>query len=188
MGTKGNRKIRCAEKPEEPKLLSQVDDLIRIAREENCYDGKILNLHKLIDVINTKNQFVDKIKLEYILMEPSISGSLSFRNGVYVISINSNHNPKRQRFTIAHELAHFFLHKDKNTSFTDTILFRNSEIQSSIEFAANDFAGRLLMNEIELRQNINNGVKKLCDLATSFGVSIGAIRFRILQLGYKIKQ
>lgn len=35
------------------------------------------------------------------------------------IIVNQNHKPVRQRFTIAHELAHFFLHKDSKSSFHD---------------------------------------------------------------------
>ena len=119
-------------------------------------------------------------------MESSISGYLRQENGEWIIGVNSIHNPKRQRFTIAHELGHFYMHKDKNVDFEDTTFFRNTD-NSSIEYSANEFAANLLMPEDSIRKAIQTGTKNIEDLSSQFNVSIAAIKYRVLSLGYKLK-
>jgi Zn-dependent peptidase ImmA (M78 family) len=41
----------------------------------------------------------------------NISGSFSKENGGYIIYVNASHPRSRQRFTIAHELGHFYKHR-----------------------------------------------------------------------------
>jgi Zn-dependent peptidase ImmA (M78 family) len=52
------------------------------------------------------------IELRYEPAEQELSGAL-IRKGrkEVVIGVNSSHHPNRQRFTIAHEIAHFLLHE-----------------------------------------------------------------------------
>ncbi|MGV6838792.1 MAG: ImmA/IrrE family metallo-endopeptidase [Planktomarina sp.] len=42
-----------------------------------------------------------------------ISGQISREEGQYIIRVNRNEARERQRFTIAHELSHFLLHKNR---------------------------------------------------------------------------
>ncbi len=65
----------------------------------------------------------------------------------------------RKRFTLAHELGHYFLHKDKIDGIhQDTVLFRDSnEDKLGIEYAANDFASELLLPTETFIQAIKNG-------------------------------
>ena len=108
MGVKGTRKnISTSKRYSEPDLLVGVDDIIKKAKEEGLYSGDILKIEDLIPQL-------DNIQIEYKSMDPSLSGSLDFQDGKWVMCINKNHNIKRQRFTIAHELGHFMLHKNKN--------------------------------------------------------------------------
>src|SRR6478752_4771595 len=57
-----------------------------------------------------------------------ISGVLVIEEGQGIIGFNPNESTVRQRFTIAHELGHYELHKDGNELFVDKnfkVLFRN---------------------------------------------------------------
>lgn len=63
----------------------------------------------------------------------------------YEIHVNGNHPITRQRFTMAHELAHFLLHKNEiGDGVTDDFLYR-SNLTSRIEREANDLAAKILM-------------------------------------------
>ncbi len=181
MGVKGIRKnTSTSKKYSEPDLLIGVDDIIKKAKEEGLYSGDILKIEELISKL-------DNIKIEYKDMDPSLSGSLSYQDGQWVMCINENHNIKRQRFTIAHELGHFMLHKNKNVEFKDSTFFRGNEMDS-IEYNANEFAARLLMPEEIVRKLISNGLKNIGELASKFGVSSAAMKHRVLSLGYKMKE
>lgn len=123
-----------------------------------------------------------KIKREP--MDDALSGYLQQEGGVWVIGVNAFHHPKRQRFTIAHELGHFFLHASKQATFVDRTLFRNED-SNPMEWEANGFAGELLMPSGEFKAQIARGVKKVEDLANHFNVSAVAVRVRAKILGFQ---
>ena len=63
----------------------------------------------------------------------------------YVCFVNNTHSTERQRFTIAHEIAHFILHRDYiGDGITDNGLLR-SNLSSEIEIAANRLAADIIM-------------------------------------------
>lgn len=117
-------------------------------------------------------------------MDDQISGHLSLQNGAWEIVVNSLHHWRRQRFTLAHELGHFFLHRWKRQEFTDTVFFRNDEV-SPMEAEANKFAAELLMPEAEFKRHLEEVSAKVEDLAEYFGVSALAVRVRAKRLGYQ---
>lgn len=74
-----------------------------------------------------------------------ISGELRPEGGRYVIRVNRHDTPARQRFTVAHELAHFLLHKDHiGSGISDDALYR-SGLSDWRESEANRLAADLLM-------------------------------------------
>ena len=176
MGTKGNRRgPKKSDKFEEPDLLVSVNDILKKAQDNGLY---IDNALKIKEVISTFND----IEIKYEVMDASKSGSLSYINGKWVMSINSNHNIKRQRFTMAHELGHYMLHKGKNTEFVDTTFFRSSDMDS-MEYHANEFASRLLMPEEIVRKLIDEDkIKNIGELALKFEVSSAAMKYRVISL------
>lgn len=184
MGRMGTRPVRSSNtteksKYEEPALFRDVNTITEYARQHGLYDGNKLNLKDTISMF-------DDIKIEFVPMEQTLSGQLKFDNNGWVISINSLHNEKRQRFTLAHELGHYILHKEKNSEFKDAVFFRN-EVLDSMEYKANEFASELLMPESAVRDSVNDGVKNIGELADLFGVSAAAMKYRILSLGYTLK-
>jgi len=181
MGVKGRRPVKYVqvEKFEEPQLIVKVEDIIENSNSDNQITDK-----GNVDVTAVAKS--NDIDITYEIMDSYQSGYLQNINDRWVIGVNKLHNPKRQRFTIAHELGHYFMHKDKNLNFEDATFFRN-ENNSSIEYAANEFAGRLLIPEDRLKDAISSGIKSLEKLANLFEVSTAAVKYRVISLGYKIK-
>ncbi|BDW95375.1 hypothetical protein MACH10_10600 [Thalassospira tepidiphila] len=63
----------------------------------------------------------------------------------YKIKVNRHEVKPRQRFTIAHEIGHYLLHRDEiGDGISDTVLYRSS-LSSSIEAEANRVAADILM-------------------------------------------
>jgi Zn-dependent peptidase ImmA (M78 family) len=118
-------------------------------------------------------------------MADELSGFLENRGDGWVIGVNALHHPRRQRFSIAHELAHFLLHRSHQEGFRDrTFLRYKDEASSSIESEADRFAGELLMPESEFRSVVAKGVTSVEDIANHFDTSSMAIRYRAKQLGF----
>ncbi|MDR0820180.1 MAG: ImmA/IrrE family metallo-endopeptidase [Endomicrobium sp.] len=124
-----------------------------------------------------------EIKIEKIKFQNDISGMFFKKNNAYIIQINSLHHPRRQRFTLAHELAHFCLHKHLNTKFEDIIFFRGGN-QSIEETQANNFASDLIMPEEKFKQAVSQGENSIEQLSDLFEVSSLAVRVRAKQLGF----
>lgn len=135
-----------------------------------------------IDIVGVASSL--GIKLRYEAMEDDASGKLErSESGTWYMHINSLHHPNRQRFTIAHEIAHRFLHGDIQNEFADRIFFRNGEL-SVMESEANRYAASLLMPHENFRYFIANHSSKVEDIATHFGVSSLAVRYRAKSLGF----
>lgn len=107
----------------------------------------------------------------------------------YSIYINSTERESRQRFTLAHELWHFYLHKDllnEDKIIVDTkeaILFRKSESADDIiEQEANAFAVEILMPK-ELIERARNTTKNIVELCNIFQVSAQAMTYRLKNIG-----
>lgn len=101
-------------------------------------------------------------------------------NSIYV---NKNERPKRQTFTIAHELGHKILHEDWAKSNDYKVLLRNTSIveKDAYEQEANAFAANLLVPKKMLeRYKDFASIDELSDL---FAVSRQMIGFRT-QNGY----
>lgn len=144
-------------------------------------------------------KFIKKLNIEVIPKKFSddISGFLAINNGKVVISFNENEGNERKRFTLAHELGHFFLHSKNQPLFIDKspkIMYRNNASSTGevlIEREANAFAAALLMPQKLIIQEIdklqeNDASKIIYKLAGKFKVSEQAMSFRLSNLGYYI--
>lgn len=75
------------------------------------------------------------------------SGLIESKDGSYTIKINRHETRERQRFTLAHEIAHFLLHRDaidKDGEIRDNVLYRSSQPER-LEYEANRLAADLIM-------------------------------------------
>ncbi|WP_374469943.1 ImmA/IrrE family metallo-endopeptidase [Phenylobacterium sp.] len=100
----------------------------------------------------------------------------------YRIVINSHDAPRRQRFTFAHELAHFMLHRDLVDEVVDNALYRSPNLGDDMERQADRFAAQLLLPAQEVRRAYRDD-KVLASLAERFDVSDTALRIRLRELG-----
>jgi Zn-dependent peptidase ImmA (M78 family) len=86
------------------------------------------------------------------------------------IYVNSNETPRRQTFTIAHELGHYIMHKEYIESKDYKVVFRDSETvndKSDIEKEADCFAAHLLVPKFMLDKyykRLNLTIQELSDL------------------------
>ena len=97
----------------------------------------------------------------------------------YAIYTNANHPRKRRRFTIAHELGHYVLHRDLiGNGITDDALYR-SRLSGQIERQANRFAAELLMPWDLIVESTEKGINTMEELAEKFDVSKIAMSIRL---------
>ena len=116
----------------------------------------------------------------------NVAGFISFPDRR--IFVNMADPPNRQRFTIAHELGHWVLHKDRFDNFPNQyhVLERlpvGSDERDPLEQEANAFAANLLVpKELILRYSL---VADATELATLFAVSRDVIANRLKFLNLK---
>jgi Zn-dependent peptidase ImmA (M78 family) len=129
-------------------------------------------------------------------LDVNLSGAILYLKEIdkFIIIINSTKAKTRQYFTIAHELGHFYLHKDlikkdegfidgENTLDNSAILFRDDQATSNeIEREANRFAAALIMPE-RLVKNAWRELRNVDKCADVFGVSVLAMSIRLEKLG-----
>lgn len=124
-----------------------------------------------------------------------VSGILAINDGKGTIGYNLQHSKGRQRFTVAHELGHYIMHRNtKKELFVDKdyiVKFRSNKKYSSTELKqekeANAFAAALLMPKsfvlTELsKEKIITENDLIEVLAKRFEVSVPAMTYRIADL------
>ncbi|HID01415.1 MAG TPA: ImmA/IrrE family metallo-endopeptidase [Piscirickettsiaceae bacterium] len=106
-------------------------------------------------------------------------------DGSVEIIINAVRPETRQRFTLAHELGHYFLgHLKEIPCFRDSTKSYDVYHYDPKEVAANRAAAALLMPEKLVRHLIlDKGVNRVSELARLLNVSEQAMRIRLKQLG-----
>jgi len=113
-----------------------------------------------------------------------------------LIGVNKNHSSNRRRFTISHEVGHFFLHEQGKVHVDYRFRLKvtdegSSKGSSEEEKEANLFAAELLMPvnfvkqdlaEVEALDLVDDAI--LGDLAERYAVSTQAMAFRLAYLNY----
>lgn len=97
----------------------------------------------------------------------------------YAIFVNGKHPEVRRRFTIAHEIAHFVLHRDLiGDGITDDGLYR-SGLSNTVEAQANKYAADILMPWHLVNGMTESGLDTVEALAKHFKVSKSAMAIRL---------
>ena len=130
------------------------------------------------------------------IIKPPMASTVSSVEGMLVcnprdpaewgIFYNPDASPERRRFTIAHELGHFVLHRAKRRTFNcdKAAVHFSQDSAANIEREADEFASNLLMPGDVLRERITNQVvdlRLLSGLAKVFGVSFEALCIRFIK-------
>ncbi|MBT3418802.1 MAG: ImmA/IrrE family metallo-endopeptidase [Candidatus Magasanikbacteria bacterium] len=130
-------------------------------------------------------------------LSPSQSGVIVKEQEDYTIVVNETHSPERIRFTVAHEIGHFLMHKDildEQRSFISDIKqpaflhdaegamhrahdHRLPSKDRTLELEANKFAADLLMPKEQFTKvwDVSNTID---EVAAFFNVSISAATVR----------
>lgn len=130
------------------------------------------------------------VQIVYEAGSEALSGMLIVDGDGAFVVVNSNDVDKRQRFTLAHELAHFVLHRPEGMA-----VFHRDEKTSQgtdrVEMDANAFAAELLMPEVAVKAEASKrtldlvtdeGLRNIKAMAKRFGVSEQAMSFRLQNL------
>jgi Zn-dependent peptidase ImmA (M78 family) len=130
------------------------------------------------------------LRVVYDYFPEDISGILDLRDkNKPLIFINRGHHENRRRFSIAHEIGHFVLHKPLGVHVDKQSFFRSAKSAETLEddeISANKFAAALLMPDYLIEKAIdlasdwldtNDDVISV--LAVQFQVSITAMSYRL---------
>lgn len=140
--------------------------------------------HAPVDVVSAANAL--GIHVYQKQLSPNVSGILKREPppwggpSGFVIFVEDSHPPNRQRFTVAHEIGHFVLHRQKaemDGGIQDDEFYR--ALSGPLERQANQFAADLLMPWPLVRQLQAQGVVALPDLARRLQVSRQALAIRL---------
>lgn len=139
------------------------------------------DLNNLEEICNSQG-----IEIKYENLQSS-EGRILFSNEKTTIFVKRNESyPQRERFTIAHELGHHFLHKalltDKSCSIRDLTTWNGNK---NIEAEANEFAGEFLIPSMFLKpmaENVPPTYEKGNEISSEFGASLTSSMLRHLEI------
>lgn len=113
----------------------------------------------------------------------------------WIIGVNSSTSPRRQRFTIAHELGHLLLHEGKPLIIDHSVMVNFRDETSSLgtnneEIEANGFAAEVLMPRHMVFSQAMKVVEAgyltreelIKQLSRIFDVSVEAMGYRLINL------
>ena len=160
--------------------------------------AKILQENKIntypVDLIKIVEK--ENIELRYLSDDVDVSGKIEkIKDAETTIWVNRWHSKGRRRFTVAHELGHYYFDIPKSGGKYKDYKFNRSNETNPIEIRANQFAVALLMpqslleeaiKELHINPRCIDIIADVVELAKAFGVSDPAMRFRLTNLGYNI--
>jgi len=126
------------------------------------------------------------LEVKSATLRPRISGQIQLSEtsaSGYRIRINRHEAATRQRFTIAHEIAHYLLHRDHiGDGIEDSILYR-STLSDQREAEANRLGAHLLMPE----KSVIHAMRDLGGKATPRVAALLAEEFNVSEAAMSIR-
>lgn len=157
----------------------QINDVVKDAdqvRAENYQNTPPINVYEI-----ARNYGLQIIETDFPAEQNDIAGFVTAQNAMGKLYVNLSDHPNRRRFTIAHELGHWRLHRDELRANPErSILFRIAIGQLNkdpIEKEANIFAANLLVPLDLLKQHKKGKTQE--ELAKLFNVSTDVIGYRL---------
>jgi len=132
-----------------------------------------VDLRAVVEYLSKSRNITIEI-LPYSLPD-KVSGAHAKKGQKHIVTYNRNHHPRRQRFTIAHELGHLLLEHVDVQNIEEDLASRNPE-----ETAANTFAAELLAPLELLKNDFKEGVRDVKALASKYQVSEEMMWWRIM--------
>jgi Zn-dependent peptidase ImmA (M78 family) len=115
--------------------------------------------------------------------------------GEFKILVNEDHPYRRQRFSIAHEIAHFVLHKDLIITAKKVSRAKKDSANYEIEKEADKLAEEILMpeslvyefsSELGIDKSRELSADKILQFSDRFDVSKTVALIRLRNLGYAV--
>lgn len=167
----------------------QFKELVREILTANSIQEPSIDLNRIAKFAN--------ISIHTKELNDAVSAALDLRdNNRPLILVNKFHSNLRQRFSIAHELGHFYLkHNPGSVHIDSKILFRRKDSDDDDrkkEREANQFAAELLMPTDWLMQEFQDGLVSnyelwekedfISELSLKYQVSVSAMAIRLEEL------
>lgn len=109
-----------------------------------------------------------------------VRGDANAGQSGFVCYVKKGESVGRQRFTAAHEIGHFILHRDRiGEGVHENYLLRSDTLSNKQEVEANKFAADLIMPRPLIDRLISEGVTSVKDLARALKVSEVAMAIRL---------
>jgi Zn-dependent peptidase ImmA (M78 family) len=147
--------------------------------DKYCYESPSeINLEALL--------YAENLKLKE---EPlyNCEGKILFDEDTGIITVNSlSKDANQKRFTIAHEMGHFYNEKGKGSYRCGHHELYGTRRNLTREADANDFAAEMLMHEkwfVDFVKGKMLSTKLLINTANHFGVSLSATAIRYAEIG-----
>ena len=134
-----------------------------------------------------------RLRLKFSAFQETFDGLISFRDGVFTIACNTTtgNYPSgiRTRFTIAHELGHYFIDGHRHALVNNLMpsLGENAKQDLPMEREADLFASRLLLPSSVFNKafrKAERGLEGVIALSKQFSVSIKCAALRYLSEDY----
>jgi Zn-dependent peptidase ImmA (M78 family) len=115
-------------------------------------------------------------------LPPDVAGKIVRNPSGYSVYLNPADPTRRRRFTLAHEIAHYVLHRDLiGDDLIDDGMYR-SKLGGRYERQANQLAADILMPPGLVRGYYLGGTNSPVELGNIFDVSADAMRIRLQEL------
>ena len=134
-------------------------------------DGVPVNLGRICQRLN-----MEVVQVEAV---DTFCGGIRRTNDRYQISLNANHHPNRQRFTLAHEIVHYLEHRHQIGDGIIDDELRRSGLSTGMEVEANRLAAEILMPDEILEKAFLDEEPDLEKLARQLRVSKQALAIRL---------
>lgn len=166
---------------------NKINKKVNEIKEKYAIIGPSVNPINIANHLNINVYEVDNLNAN----GEKVSGAISCYKGTVDIYINAQDNNQRKKFTIAHELGHYFLdHLNKNPKMVDLLFRDDNHNLSEEELEADEFAGCILMDEKEVKDRYEKATyigmseeMKISVLSNIFNVSRPAMYTRLKNLG-----
>ena len=159
--------------------------------QDNINEMDLISRFKMSAPVKIR-ELIGQLGVRYIesRLPDGQSGYFAKTNGSYEIGVNNQESRQRMRFTAAHELGHYVLHRDllaegqhfdrlfgADAKYNESYPFTNSH-----EAQANRFAADLLM-PASLTRVVYSRNRDLHEVSRTFEVSDAAAVIRLSNLG-----
>jgi Zn-dependent peptidase ImmA (M78 family) len=120
-----------------------------------------------------------RVEVKQVPTLPS-SGRAQWSRNRWLLLVDSDEAPVRQRFSLGHELAHVIFHP-----LSDVVFYplRGRTAEQWEEQACEYFAACLLMPRMWVKRAWSGGMRGVPDLARLFDVSYVSMQYRLEQIG-----